>query len=133
MTDYVIDTIALVKYLEDALPRAADDIFKAAEDGRNHLFLPEIALGEFAYVALRGRLRTVEPGPAVSSVISQILESGFIELSSLTRGGWARFLALSIPELHDRMIAADALDRRCALVTNDAEIRGVGGLRTLWR
>ncbi|HKZ64473.1 MAG TPA: hypothetical protein VJ400_08520 [Thermoplasmata archaeon] len=133
LTDYVIDTVALVKYLEDDLPRAADAIFRGAEDGRNQLFLPEIALGELAYIALRGRLRNVEPAAAVSTVISQVLDSGFIEPSCLRRTGWDRFLWLPIPQLHHRMIAADAVDRRCALVSNDPAFGSVGDLKLVWR
>ena len=133
MTDYVLDTVALVKYLEDELPRAADAVFHGAESGRNKLFLPEIALGEFAYIALRGRLRNVEPTEAVRTIISQVLDSGFIEPSRLRRTGWDRFLALAIRELHDRMIAADALDRHCALVSNDPGFGSISELKLVWR
>ena len=133
LTDYVIDTVALVKYLEDDLPRAADAIFRGAENGRNQLFLPEIALGELAYIALRGRLRNVEPAQAVSAVISQVLDSGFIEPSWLRRTGWDRFLSLPIRELHDRIIAADAMDRRCSLVSNDPAFGSAEDLKLVWR
>ena len=133
MTDYAIDTVALVKYLEDDLPRGADLVFRGAEDGRHHLFLPEIALGEFAYIALRGRLRTADPTAAVGAVVSQVLDSGFIEPTGLSRNGWSLFLNLPVPELHDRMIAASALDRRCPLVTNDPSFQQVTDLRTIWR
>jgi len=133
LTDYVIDTVALVKYLEDDLPRGADAIFRGAERGRNQLFLPEIALGELAYIALRGRLRNVDPAAAIGTVISEVLDSGFIEPSSLRRTGWERFLSLRIRELHDRMIAADAVDRRCALVSNDLAFGSVEDLKLVWR
>lgn len=133
MTDYVIDTVALIKYLEDDLPRAANAAFQGAENGRNQLFLPEIALGEFAYIALRGRLRNVNPPAAVGAVISEVLDSGFIEPSSLRRTGWDRFLTIGIRELHDRIIAADAMDRGCSLISNDPAFGSVKDLKQVWQ
>src|SRR3989304_2647218 len=78
-------------------------------------------------------LPNVEPAAAVSTVISQVLDSGFIEPSCLRRTGWDRFLWLPIPQLHHRMIAADAVDRRCALVSNDPAFGSVGDLKLVWR
>ncbi len=54
--DAVIDTVALVHHLNDSLPPAADKVFRQAEGGGGRLWLPEVALGEFAYLALRGRI-----------------------------------------------------------------------------
>jgi predicted nucleic acid-binding protein len=47
MSDLLIDTVALVRYLDDALPRRADEAFRQAEQGRNRILLPQIPLGEF--------------------------------------------------------------------------------------
>ncbi len=133
LTDYVIDTVALVKHLEDDLPKGADRIFREAEAGRTHLYLPEIALGEFIYIALKGRLQAANPRIVAEEVVDQILATPYISLSGLTHTAWSAFLTIDIPELHDRMIVADALDRRLPLVTNDRSMQSVPSLKTVWR
>lgn len=133
LSDYVLDTMALVKHLEDDLPPAADRAFREAEGGRGRLFLPEIALGEFTYVALQGRLRVQDPRAVVDEVVDQVRASSYIALSYLPPAAWDDFLGLEIRELHDRMIAADALHRGLPLITNDPVLRDVSGLHTIWR
>ena len=133
LTDAVVDTVALVRALEDELPPAADRVFRAAEGGEARLFLPEIALAEFLYIALRGRLRVSNARAVVDEVIDQIHATGYLVLSSLSADGWDVFLDLRIPELHDRMIASDAVHRRVPLITNDPAFADVPGLGTVWR
>jgi predicted nucleic acid-binding protein len=52
LTGHLIDTMAVVRYLDDSLPPHADKVFREAEADRGHLFLPEIALAEFAHNVL---------------------------------------------------------------------------------
>ena len=133
LTDFVLDTVALVRYLEDDLPRAADRAVREAESGRGRLYLPEIAMAEFAYIALRGRLRIPNPRAAVEEVLNEVRASAYLVLSSLSPGGWDVLLDLDIPELHDRMIASDAISRRLPLITNDPAFGSTPGLRVVWR
>jgi predicted nucleic acid-binding protein len=133
LTDAVIDTVALVRHLEDRLPDGAERVFDLAEAGESQLFIPEIALGEFVYLALRGHLKKGDPRSTVEEVLDTIRGSGYIALSSLGPSGWGRFLELDVPELHDRMIAADALSRGLPLVTNDPELFSVPGLSCVWK
>lgn len=133
LTDFVLDTVGLVRHLEDNLPPAADRAFAEAERGNARLFLPQIALGEFIYIALRGRLRTSNARGLVDEVVDQIRASAYLTLSSLSAGAWDIFLDLDIPELHDRMIAADAVHRGLPLITNDPAFASIPGLRTVWR
>ena len=132
VAEAVLDTVALVRHLEDKLPKAADAIFRAAEAGDGTLYLPEIALGEFSYLALRGRLAIAHPRAVVEEVISQVRASGYIHLSSLGAHGWSVFLDLEVRELHDRLIASDAVARNVPLVTNDRELAAVPGVRVIW-
>jgi len=133
LSDYVLDTVALIRHLEDDLPPTAARAFADAEGGKGRLFLPEIALGEFVYVALRGRLRTASPQAVVAEVLDLVRASDYISVSSLRPSAWDVFLQLDIPELHDRMIAADAMDRGIPLVTNDPAFKRVADLHTVWR
>lgn len=133
LTDYVLDTVGLVHYLDDSLPRSADRAVGEAEDGGGRLFLPEIVLGEFVYVALRGRLRSGTPRALVEEFLDQLRGSAFLVPSTMGLAAWRRFVDLAVPELHDRMIAADALARGVAVVTNDLVLASLPGLRTVWR
>ncbi len=133
MTEFVLDTMALVRHLDDSLPTKADQAFRDAEEGRGRLFLPEIALGEFVYLALQGRLKTEHPRVVVEEIVDQLKAADYIELSPLGPLGWDTFLELGVPELHARMIVADALSREAPVITNDPEIRGTPGLVTVWR
>jgi predicted nucleic acid-binding protein len=133
LTDFVIDTVALVRYLEDELPAAADRAFRDAEAHRCRLFLPEIALAEFIYVALRGRIRAPNARALIDEVVDQIRASEYLALSFLPPAAWDTFLHLNVAELHDRMVISDAIYRGLALITNDPVAASVEGLRTLWR
>ena len=133
MTDFVLDTVALVRHLEDELPAAADRAFRQAEGRKGRLFLPEIALAEFVDIALRGRLHAPNPTAVVDEIVDLIRASEYLVLSSLPAAAWDVFLDLDVRELHDRMIASDALFRGLPLITNDPEVAAVPGLRTVWR
>lgn len=133
LTDFVIDTVALVRHLEDDLPAAADRAFRDAEAGKSRLFLPEIALAEFIYLALRGRMRVPNPRALIDEIVDQIRASEYLLLSSLAPAAWDVFLELEIPELHDRMIVSDAVHRGLPLITNDPSAASIPGLRTIWR
>ncbi|MCI4334476.1 MAG: PIN domain-containing protein [Thermoplasmata archaeon] len=131
--DAVIDTVALIRHLDDSLPRRSERIFREAENGEATLFLPEVALGEFAYLALRGRIGAPEPRSLVEEVLTQVRGSGYIQLAALGPMGWGSFLDLAIPELHDRMIASLAISRGLPLVSNDPAFLRVPSLSVVWR
>jgi predicted nucleic acid-binding protein len=133
VTTYVADTIALARYFEDVLPRSANRVFGEAERGNATIVLPEIVLAEFSYIALRGRLRSPMAQANVAETVNMILDSPMFRVASLDRQGWNRFFGLAIPELHDRMIVAEALARGAPLITNDEEIGRTEGLKVVWR
>src|SRR2546426_188659 len=95
--------------------------------------LLEIALAEFIYIALRGRIHAPNPRALIDEVVDQIRASEYLALSSLPPTAWDTFLQLNIPELHDRMVVADAVHRGLPLITNDPAAGTVDGLRTVWR
>ena len=133
MTDAVIDTVAFIHHLQDSLPPAAERVFHDAESGTSQLFLPEVALGEFAYLALRGRIKLAHPRATVEEVLNGVRGTGYIQTCALGPAGWAAFLDLQIPELHDRMIGAVAASRALPLVTNDPAFRAIPSVKLIWR
>lgn len=133
MTDAVIDTVALIRHLTDSLPAAAESAFRQAESGRSQLYIPEVALGEFAYLGLEGKLGIPRPRAIVEEVLTEVRGAGYIRTCGLTPLGWESFLGLEIAELHGRMIAAAALERQLPLVSNDPAFESVTRLKLLWR
>jgi len=132
LNEYLVDTVAFVRYLEDRLPARADRVFVEAESGTGHLLLPQIALGEFLYLALRGRLRSKPPHTDVNDVLQNLAASDAFSVTAMPWSAWELFPQLKIPELHDRMIAAEALARKVPIVSNDEAFRGMESLRVIW-
>jgi predicted nucleic acid-binding protein len=132
LTDFVIDTVALVRYLEDRLPRAAQAAFRSAEAGRSRLYLPQIALAEFVYIALRGKVDDALSSSSIQETVQQVLGSSFISVEGFPESGWEILLSLKVPELHDRMVAAESLARGLSVVSNDPSFESVSGLTVVW-
>ena len=65
-------------------------------------------MGEFIYVAMKGRLRLANPKNAVKQVPDELRGASFIFQSNFPDEVWDAFLSLHIPELHDRSIAAES-------------------------
>lgn len=126
---YVCDTMALVLWLESRkLPQAIRFIFSEVIHEKARLFVPAMVLAEIGYLSEKGRiglslnditmwvdrLRTVEVAPVSSSVTSKT------------------FLISDIPELHDRIIAATAVEYDAPLLTNDPKIKASKFVKTIW-
>ena len=129
---HLVDTVAFVRYLEGRLPPDADRVFRNAEEGREHLLLPQIALAEFLYLAMRGPVGKGRPETTVRDVLHQLSASDAFSISSMPIAAWELMTALEVPELHDRMIAAEALSRGVPLLSSDAAFRGIQDLDLVW-
>ncbi len=132
MNEYVIDTMALVGYLEDDLPSSADKVFKMAERNECSLLIPEIVMGEFIYISSKGRLKASDPKSLIMETLISLDASKYVDFVPMDIEAWEEFLALDIPELHDRIICATALSRNAKIITNDEEIRKNKRLVTIW-
>ena len=130
--NFIIDTIGLARYLEDNLPTPASDIFSLAEKGEASILVPQIVMGKFIHIAMKGRLRLADPKGAVKQVVDELRGNSFIFQSNFPEDGWDIFLSLDIPELHDRLIAAEAMTRSLSLISNDPAFRKVHGLEVIW-
>ena len=132
MKEYVTDTMGWVKYLTDDLPPGAQAAFLEAERDEARIIIPEIALGEFLYLASRNRMEGDAEGQVRECLFLLRAAQGF-RVEGLRMEDWDRFLTLPVPELHDRMIFAMAVGRGVPLISNDPEAKGVQGLRVIWR
>ncbi|MEE8403381.1 MAG: PIN domain-containing protein [Candidatus Hydrothermarchaeaceae archaeon] len=129
---YVVDTVAFVRYLQDALPPTADKIFRAAERGEDVLFVPQIVMGEFIYLSLKNRLKVDDPAAAVKEVLRMVETSDYLRMADMDMASWEEFIELKVPELHDRMICALARTKNAAVITPDKDI-AKSGIEVVWK
>ncbi|MFQ6063033.1 MAG: PIN domain-containing protein [Methanosarcinales archaeon] len=133
MKYYIIDTVALARYLEDILPKKVDKIFEDAENGQCVLWLPHIVIGEFIYIALKGRLKVLDPITTIRETLTMINTESFIECIDLDMECWEKFLDIDIKELHDRMICSLAITRNVPVITNDEKIQENKDVKSIWK
>lgn len=132
MKKYVVDTVALVGYLQNTLPSSADKIFKLAEQNKCRLIIPEIVFSEFVYISLKGRLNSSNPKSLIMEVLISLGAAKHMEFVSMDVDSWEELLNINIPELHDRMICSIALSKDADLITNDKEIKKSNYINTIW-
>ena len=129
---YVADTVGLAKYLDDALPAKADRAFKESENGDALVLIPEVVIGEFIYICLKGRLKSDDPKSLIQELLDEVDAAAGFRQVGMTKRAWSEFLESRIPELHDRMILAIAKAEGVeAIITNDEELAS-SGFRTIW-
>ncbi|MCJ2562602.1 MAG: PIN domain-containing protein [Candidatus Thermoplasmatota archaeon] len=132
LKEYVLDTMALVRLLDDSLPKKANAVIKGAEKGDNLLLVPEVVLGEFLYIALKGRLETEDPVATTEEVLMHLRSSRYVSPVQMDFSCWEAFLEVGLAELHDRIICSIASARNVPLVTDDKEITAWGGVEIIW-
>jgi len=126
----VIDTHALI---QDALePRRLSARARRAMEGADGpLAASDISLWEIAMLIAKARLR---PGADAATFIEQVLEARAIRVLPITPK--IAVLAQADNFAHgdpaDRIIAATAIVHGAQLVSADAQLRRVPGLRVLW-
>ncbi len=129
-TRFVADTHALWWYFRspERLSIAASAVFQLAETGNATVVVPAIVVAEFYY------LSTKLGSPLEPSALLEALESvNGIELSELGRAQLERLDRFpEVPEMHDRLIAAEADALDTAVVTWDEALAASSQIPTVW-
>ena len=126
----MIDTHALWWYLNSSnrLSAAAAAAFRLAETGNAILIVPAIVVAEYYFVSVK-----VGQPVAPSALMDALVEVRGVELSELGREQLEFLDRLpEIPEMHDRLIAADSLIYDAPLVTRDAVLTASPQIDTVW-
>lgn len=127
---YVADTHALVWYLGGAraLGSAAHTAFTTAESGTGTVVIPVIVVAELLMLAEKRRA-----GVDVAKVIDALTRRQGYELSPL---GLNTVLGIGVltalPDIHDRLIVAETLERGATLITVDQAITASGLVPVVW-
>ena len=130
MTLYVSDTHALVWYLGGSplLSAGARAAFDEGVSGSSQVSIPAIVLAEMIMLAEKRR-SPIDIGGIVSALRAN---PGF-RFTSLSPEIALRIQALTgLPDIHDRLIVAEALETGASLITRDQAIIASGLVRTVW-
>lgn len=131
--EYVADTHALIWFL-GGNPRLGPNARAVMQDPASVLYLPVIALAEACWVVDRGRTSI----PSVADLLADVDADPRIAVVPLNRAILNRSLTLAaISEMHDRQIAATALElssaaSRVPVLTCDANITASGLVSVVW-
>jgi len=130
VTTFVADTHTLFWYLShpDRLSIAANAVFRLANTGNAMIIVPAIVVAElyFLYVKLS---QPRSPG----DILDALAEIGGVYVSDLGRAQLERLdVVTDVPEMHDRLIAAEAMALDAPIVTRDEILRKSLSIRTLW-
>ena len=129
-TLFVADTHTLWWYLRspERLSVAASAVFQLAETGNATVVVPAIVVAEFYYLSAK------LGSPLEPSVLLQALDSvSGIELSELGRAQLERLDRFpEVPEMHDRLIAAEADALGAPVVTRDEVLAASDRVITVW-
>ena len=126
----LLDTHILVWMASDPpqLSRAAQEALRKFQGG---LLVSAVSAWEIALLYKRGRLLLpVSPEAFVQRAVTR---HGLHELPVIARTALA---AVALPEIHndpfDRILIAEALERKCRIVTKDAIIPKYPGVSVVW-
>jgi predicted nucleic acid-binding protein len=132
---YTVDTISLLCYLADKLPRKVDQIFKRAEDEEAILVVPSIILGEAILTLLKGRAAfgVKIPLEKLTTFLEVPETSRTVRQTDLTVRGWKLITTIDLPELHDRIVVSTyTTSNSAAILTDDEEIQNLANVKTIW-
>lgn len=127
---FVVDTHALWWYLRspERLSPAASAVFRLAETGNATIIVPAIAVAELYFLSVKMR----QPF-APSELLDALASVSGVELSDLGRAQLEKLDVLhEIPEMHDRLIAAESLVRNAPVVTRDQVLTTSPHVQTIW-
>ncbi len=103
-------------------------MFRLAETGNAILIIPAITVAECYFVSVK----LGQPiAPAV--LLDTLAAVDGVELSDLGRAQLERLDHIhEVPEMHDRLIAAEAMVRQAPVVTRDAVLSDSPQIETVW-
>ena len=127
---YVADTHALFWYRRDPdrLSAAADAVFRLASAGGAYILIPAIVIAEFFYLSLK------LGNPTTPSVLlADIKRSREFRFSELGQAQLTKMEEVDgVTEMHDRLIAAEALVWQAPIITREEVLRRSGVAEIIW-
>lgn len=128
----MVDAVALLRYLVDELPDAADDVFARAERGVDVLQTPDVQLAEALYqVANGGVVAGIRLQGDPRETLRRLVTNGPVAITSIGEHELGVFAGeIDLYSMHDGLlVAAHRVQNTEAVVTNDDAFAGE---ETIW-
>jgi PIN domain nuclease of toxin-antitoxin system len=130
MPVYIADTHAVWWYLSGSprLSQIAQRIFDDAVAGTSQVYVPAIAIAELILL-MEKRHAVID----ASVILAALRAKPGFQLTALTPEIALRIQALTaLPDIHDRLLVAEALEASAPLITNDQLITASGLVTVVW-
>ena len=124
------DTHALWWFLKspERLSAAATAVFRLATTGNATIVVPAIVVAEFYFLSAK-----LGQPIAPADLLARLDAVGSIEVSDLGRAQLERLeFCNEIPEMHDRLIAAESLTLAAPVLTRDESLTASRQIQTIW-
>lgn len=134
MKQYVVDTHALLWHLfaPNIVGSGAKTIFAPVDQGKACALVPAVVVAEALMVAEKRRIKGLTTADLLP-VLEGIQGSENYRLCPLMPETVIKSRDLiAIPEIFDRLIAAEAIDRKIPLLTRDPVIQASGLVTAIW-
>lgn len=122
MATYLLDAVALLRYLVDKLPDKADEVFFRAEQGVDVLQAPDVQVAEVLYqVANGGVVAGIQLQDDPQETLRRLVTNGPVGVTSIGERELAVFASeIDLYSMHDGLLAAaHRVQNTKAIVTND--------------
>jgi PIN domain nuclease of toxin-antitoxin system len=130
MTAYITDTHSLLWYLGGSplLGANARSAFDEAAAGSGQVSVPAIVLAELIMLVEKRR-RAVD----AASIFAAVQAAPGFRFTSLTPQTALRIQSLTtLPDIHDRLIVAEAIETGATLITRDQAVTASGLVPVVW-
>jgi predicted nucleic acid-binding protein len=134
VASYTADAVAILVYLVDALPAAAEDVFARAEAGEAIISAPSTVLAEVLYAVSRDKdVRGVRLAASPEEIRRTLLVNGPVSLAPVGDAELREYCAV-VDEftIHDALVVASHRAAETdAILTSDETIRAAT-VETVW-
>lgn len=129
MERYTVDAVGALRYLVDALPARADELFDRAEAGDVLLQIPPIALAETLYIVVhKNKIKGHALNHDSADAREKLVTTGPLTVVEFGNVDFPAFInSLNSLTLHDAMIVASHRTQDTdAIITPDGEMADLG-------
>jgi PIN domain nuclease of toxin-antitoxin system len=134
MRELVTDTHGFLWHLYAAskLGTKAKEAFADADAGKLRIFIPALVVAEALMVSEKRRIDGLDTEGLLPQLRAARFSDNYVLSDLRASTVLASHQLTAIPDIFDRLIVAEALERGLALLSRDSVIRESGLVQTIW-